>query len=334
MEYTHHPKRWFAGSIGFIAVIAMIAMSVGLGSATPSSSSATGAKNTVGHARPHATSPRKSASTPVLVTAFHQEFTNNTAGFCNDPSNPPCDGNGPAGDYGTIDRVSSGFSNGGFGNYAPSTPALHNNGAMAVVSGTGVVNQGHGCPSPGVEACTGPYSLFGTSPNQGDENVFPSNGFTVTSDVYLSPSTSTTTPVPSQVDVDISLNLSSTGEYGIDNVTTACFVPGGYAISFGNGSPGSCGVTPVVTADGWYRFVSVFSNVAGIAYLTSSVLSDPGFTQVATSGSQPVGGTPTLTSTYGGPGYFWLPTENISGLPLDNFALQLGQHPTGYTPTP
>jgi hypothetical protein len=62
------------------------------------------------------------------------------------------------------------------------------------------------------------------------------------------------------------------------------------------------------------------------------VYSEPSLTQVATSGPMPVGGTLSSITTWGGPGYFWLPTEDISGLPLANFALQLGQHPTGYTP--
>ena len=37
-------------------------------------------------------------------------------------------------------------------------------------------------------------------------------------------------------------------------------------------------------------------------------------------------------SNWGGPGYFWLPTEDFDGLPLANFAVQLGQHIRGHTP--
>ncbi len=37
-------------------------------------------------------------------------------------------------------------------------------------------------------------------------------------------------------------------------------------------------------------------------------------------------------SKWGGPGYFWLPTEDYSGLPLANFALQLGQVKDGHRP--
>jgi hypothetical protein len=53
---------------------------------------------------------------------------------------------------------------------------------------------------------------------------------------------------------------------------------------------------------------------------------------IATSGSIPVGSTPTSVSTWGGPGYFWLPSEDFSGLPLANFALQLGQEAAGHKP--
>jgi hypothetical protein len=87
------------------------------------------------------------------VTAFSQEFSTNTAYFCPSGSgNAPCDGNEPNGDYGTIDRVYGGCSNGSYGNYAPSTPALDtssNGHYMAIVSGDEDTNQAMGCPGPG-----------------------------------------------------------------------------------------------------------------------------------------------------------------------------------------
>lgn len=88
----------------------------------------------------------------------------------------------------------------------------------------------------------------------------------------------------------------------------------------------------MVTADGWYRFVFIFSNVGGDAYLNEKVLAEPSATVVATSGPPPVGGTATPITQWGGPGYFWLPTEDISGLPLANLALQLGQVANGHKP--
>ena len=279
------------------------------------------------HVARHGVSPQIS----YPVTGFSEEFQGNTNHFCPAGSgNAPCDGNPNNGDYGTIDSVLSGFNNGGYDNYAPETPSLYKN-RLAVVSGDEDGNQGAGCPQPAtVEWCTGPYALFGSGAGLGMENVFPTGGFAVTDDLYLSPSTAG--PVGSLVDDDVELNNNS-GTYGIDNIITACYESGGFVINFGHNSPGSCSGTPVITTDGWYRFVFDFSDTAGDAYLTESVYSEqPSLSQVATSGALPVGGTPASVSTWGGPGYFWLPTEDFSGLPLANFAVQIGQHPTGYTP--
>ncbi|HEY6278073.1 MAG TPA: hypothetical protein VIX86_17270 [Streptosporangiaceae bacterium] len=298
----------------------------------------------VHHARPRAAAAARagaSASASYPVTSFTQDFGDNTKYFCPAGSgNHPCDGNGPAGDYGTIDRVLSHFSNGGVGNYAPFTKALTED-WMALVSGTGDGNQGAGCPgttptsNPG-ENCTGPFALFGTGKAEGAENVFPTSGFTVTDDLYLSPTTGG--PAGSLVDDDVELNLPNSG-FGIDNVITACAEPVtvsgplGYVINFGHNSPGSCSGSPVITTDGWYRFVFVFSDQGGNAYLDEYVRSEPGAALVATSGPQPVGGgSPEPISQWGGPGYFWLPSLDMSGLPLANFALQLGTFANGHKP--
>jgi hypothetical protein len=270
------------------------------------------------------------------VTAFTQEFGTNTTPFCPAAAtlptgpNPPCDG--AANDFGTIDRVPSKFSNGGSGNYAPSTRALVG-GWMALVSGTTDVNQGKGCPGTGTEQCTGPYALFGTGAALGAENVFPAGGFTVTDDLYLSPTTAPITTAPvSVIDDDVSLN-DNTGNFRIDNTIAACPVSGGFAISFGNGSLSSCSGTPVITTDGWYRFVFVFSDSGGNAFLTESVRNENHPDHVITGSAGFVGGgAGTPISTWGGPLYFWLPNENISGLPLANFALQLGQVAAGHKP--
>lgn len=328
-------RRWLAGSVGAITIvgtaITLAAFSAGASASTLTPSHA------VSHARPHAVVQRNAAASPPAshpVTALTQEFGTNTTPFCPaaaTPPNAPCDG--AASDYGTIDRVHSRFSNGGSGNYAPSTKALVGN-WMALVSGSTDVNQGKGCPGTGPEQCTGPYALFGTGSALGAENVFPANGFTVTDDLYLSPTTVGTGTTPSSlVDDDVELN-NSAGTYGIDNVITACPVTGpAFAISFGNSSPGSCAGTAVITTDGWYRFVFEFTNNGGDAFLTESVRSEKHpYTVLATSTSLPVGGTATPVSNWGGPGYFWLPTENISGVPLANFALQLGQVTAGHMP--
>lgn len=349
----HRSRNWLLGAAG-AGTIAVTLLSATI-------STGASASPAVHHqARPHAVAAHRpgakqalrngAADTSNPVTAFSQQFTFNTSGFCTGAPNAPCDGNGGAGDYGTLDRVAGGFSNGGFGNYAPSTPALFKGstptGYFALTNGTGVGSQGAGCPgttatsNPG-EACTGPFALFGNAPNQGADNVFPANGFTVTSDLYLSPSTAG--PAGSLVDDDVELNASTsnptTGYYGIDNVITACAEPVtsgmGFVINFGHGSPGSCAGTPTITTDGWYRFVFVFSNVAGNVFLTENVVSEANpNVPVASSGlPQPlVSGSADDASNWGGPGYFWLPSQDFSGLPLANFALQLGQHKLGHTP--
>lgn len=277
-------------------------------------------------ARPQSSS-RDAARTPYPVTAYTQEFQSNTRGFCPPSSgNAPCDG--AEGDYGTIDRVPSRFSNGGAGNYATSTKALVGT-WMALTSGTQVINQGRGCPQSTTEYCSGPYALFGKGAAMGKENVFPKDAFTVTDDLYLSPSTAA--PDGALVDDDVGLN-NHAGAYGRDNVITACPESGGFVINFGNSSPGSCAGSSVVTTDGWYRFVFIFSDVGGDAYVTEKVISESTGKVVITSGGQPVGGTAEPISSWGGPGYFWLPTEDIGGVPLANVAVQLGQVPHGHKP--
>lgn len=342
----HRSRNWLLGAAGAGTVaVTLLSATISTGaSASPAVHHQVRAHAVAVH-RPRAAQALRNgtADTPNPVTAFSQQFTTNTSGFCTGAPNAPCDGNGAAGDYGTIDRVPSGYSNGGFGNYAPETTAAFK-GYFAVTDGTGVGNQGAGCPgttpttNPG-ESCTGPFALFGTGTAAGNENVFPTGGFTVTDDLYLSPSTAG--PAGSLVDDDVELNASTQGQfgyYGIDNIITACAEQGtsgmGFVINFGHGSPGSCSGSPVITTDGWYRFVFDFSNVAGNVFLTENVTTESATpTIVATSGPQQlVSGSADDISNWGGPGYFWLPSQDFDGLPLANFALQLGQHKLGHTP--
>lgn len=314
-----------AGATAAAALLAVGVSGVAAGAATGHSTAA-------GH-RPAAAATATAARYPVQELT--QEFATSTQPFCPAGSgNLPC--SGQAGDYGTIDRVLSGFSNGGYGNYAPDTKALTGD-SFAIVTGTGDGNQGAGCPgttataNPG-ENCTGPYALFGTGKAAGRENVFPKGGFTVTDDLYLSPTTAG--PAGSLVDDDVELN-NSAGGYGIDNVITACAedttsdTPG-FVINFGHASPGSCEGTPKITTDGWYRFVSVFADVHGIVDLAQSVHSEATGRVIASTGLKPLGGTPSGRSKWGGPGFLWLPTEDFAGLPLANLAVQLGNVPAGH----
>lgn len=324
---------WVLGSVGVLTAVGILLPTMIL-----NATSAAAAGHHALSSRPHAVAAGATTDTQSYPpVAFSQEFTTNTKYFCPAGSgNAPCDGN-PNGDYGTIDRVSGGFSNGGYGNYAPSTPALDSSGGyMAVVSGDADQNQGLDCPTPSGEYCTGPYALFGTGASKGVENKFPTGGFTVTADLYLSPSTAgsaATSDSDQLVDADVEVNLN-TGSYGADEIITACYqsADSGFAISFGNSSPGSCSGTSYVTTDGWYRYVWDFSDNAGYPSIAEYVYSEgSSLALVASSGPQEIeaGGSQTRVGHWGGPGYFWLPTEDFAGLPLANFDLQTGVHTKG-----
>jgi hypothetical protein len=330
---TLSARRWLAGSAGAVVVGALVMVPL---VSTGASASMTGTSHLrLGHARPERPRPlRRGATTTTSfpVTKQVQEFSTGTGDFCEGAS--PCNGDVAAGGAGTIDRVHSGFSNGGTGNYAPFTKA-YSGSWMAVITGTDVANQGLGCQNTTVEGCTGPYWLPGKGAALGVENVFPARGFTVSMDAYLSPSTAA--PVGSIFDNDVGLNTNS-GSYFSDDIVEACLVsPGTFALAFSNGSPGNCSGTTDVTTDGWYRYVWQFSNQGGDVYVTVSVYSDSGgadptLTRVFTTGPLPVSGTATPVSDVGGPAYWWAPTEQFYGMPVANFAIQLGQHVTGYTP--
>jgi hypothetical protein len=307
-----------AAAVAALSAVAVVAAA--LASAAPTSASP------LSH-RPHRIAANAGALSPGSVTSVDDQFTSGKGGFCVGAS-APCDGNAGAGDYGTIDgAVKSGFSNGGYGNYAPSTPAL-DGGKMALVTGTTAANQGLGCQTPGVEGCTGPYYL---PPNA--ETTFPANGFTVTSDVYLD-----VNAPQGEIDPDVGMS-TSTGAYGQDMIFAVCSEGGGagWTIVAGHNSPGDCpGGTPQVTSSGWYRFVWLFTNVGGEVFLTQRVLAENGLATVYDSGPQPVqfpgDSSQETTATAGGVNYYWLPTLDYEGVPFQNFAVQLGQHQDGHAP--
>jgi hypothetical protein len=282
--------------------------------------------------RPHVRAGSLTANTvtTVIPTVVQQFQTPNNSGWCVGAPNP-CDGNVNNGDYGTIDSgVASGFSNGGYGNYAPATSALFKS-KMALISGSSQANQSLGCQTPGTEGCTGPYYLPPAT-----ESVFPTNGFTVTDDIYLDPAA--TVGNAAEIDPDVAI-ADSSGGYGQDMIFAVCNQGGGtgYSVTFGHNSPGNCSGAPVITTAGWYRFVWLFTDVGGYGYLTQKVFaeSSPG-TPVADSRPQPIifgsdtGAEP--ISTLGGVSYVWFPTLQVEGMPMGNFAIQQGQHPTGHTP--
>lgn len=314
--------RILAGFTGPAALLAIAAMT-----ATGSPAGATA--GVVSHPRPAAAARAAAGAAAVPVTFVNDQFQGGNGGFCAVVTEP-CNGNAPAGDFGTIDGAIPGkFSNGGFGNYAPGTPALVNT-KMALISGTTQANQGLGCQTAGVEGCTGPY--YRALP---DQNTFPSSGFTVTDDVWLDPAAAPGTA--GEIDLDVALN-DSTGNFAQDNIFAVCNQGGGtgYSVTFGHNSPGNCSGSPVITTAGWYRFVWLFTNVGGKVFQTQRILAENGLATVADSGPQPVifpgDSSAEPTSKVGGIRYFWYPTLQVAGMPMGNFAIQVGQHGNGHTP--
>lgn len=265
------------------------------------------------------------------VKNWSNNYEKNTSGWCK--GGPvPCSGD--ENDYGTIDRVPSGFSN--YGNYGDFIKSFAG-GYHAVVSGTSSLAAG-GCPSAATEYCTGPYSLVNGT---GSDSVFPTGGVTVSSQIYLdttvvgpyfaSPGGSAVTP---EFDWDVALNDSS-GSYLQDFIATACFAQGssdGFSISFGYSSPGCSGTPATVTKSGWYDFKTIFSDQGGDGVVEWQVVQDSTKTVVATDMAPitgPGGTTPLPVTSLGGPSYIWFPTEDVQGLPLDNTSVELGVHTTG-----
>ena len=313
--------RILVGLTGPAALLAIAAM-------TATGSPADATAGVVSHPRPAAAVRAAVAATAVSPTFVSDQFQVTTGGFCA-VATEPCDGDAAAGNFGTIDAaIPGGFSNGGFGNYAPGTPALFKT-KMALISGTTQANQGLGCQTPGAEGCTGPY--YRALPNQ---DTFPSSGFTVTNDVYLDPAAAPGTA--GEIDLDVALN-DSTGNFAQDNIFAVCNHGGtGYSVTFGHNSPGDCSGSPAITTAGWYRFVWLFTNVGGKVFQTQRVIAENRLATVADSGPQPVifpgDSSVEPVGNVGGLRYFWYPTLQVAGMPMGNFAIQLGQHGTGHTP--
>lgn len=282
--------------------------------------------------RPHPVgSSSFSPATTSPVAPVNDQFQAGTGGWCS--VSDGCDGTS----WGTIDRVPSGFTDGGGGSYGQNVTAVTGS-YFAETTGTTDVNQGSGCPDPSVtESCTGPYYL----PGGGNDFQFPANGFTVTDDLYLDVNAAGT----GEIDADTALNSSSgtpfgAGGGGIDNTIAACSLGAGsgFQLSFGHGSPIGCSGSAAVTSSGWYRFVWIFSNVAGDVYLTEKVFTEGATpTLVASSGLLPIefgsDSSAEPITNVGGPAYTWLPTLQVAGmLPMANYAIQTGQHGKGHTP--
>jgi hypothetical protein len=268
--------------------------------------------STVAH-RPQV-SAKAATSTGSTLTPLVQEFSTSTSPFCPAGSgNVPCDG--AEGDYGTITRVKSGS------NHIPVLAAGEPD--YAETAGTQATSSG--CPSSASEYCDGPYALF----DGGGLATFPARGFTVTADLYLTPTE------PGDITADIGLN-NSDGAYGNDIFINFCPVKGGgLAVSAGTMESCDGATTAQITKAGWYRLVWDFTPDAGTVALNQSVTSETtGYAVWSGELDAPVtvNGVAATPANTGGPSYFWLPTENTNSLPLSNFAVQLGSHSGGSAP--
>lgn len=247
---------------------------------------------------------------------YHNSLRSNTKGWCNGVGSEPCDGNY----YGTIDIVKSSYTNGGGSNYAVSVPGPGGATKYARVTGGGPGFGGYqttptGCPVPGSENCTGPYTTWG---NPTAPDVFPTRtGFTTSIQIYLDTAWAAANP-GQVVDWDTALG-TSTGGFLSDfafNLCTTAAGGGGFDISFSTGAGGcSTGPTELVQS-GWYTFNEQFTSVGGSLVESGAVLS-PSNSSVFTDTDN----TGDAISGVGGPIYGWLPDEDVNGLPLANVSL-------------
>jgi len=293
----------------FFVVAAAVATVFGGGAAALAANTST--------VRPHvAASASASTLTPLV-----QEFSSNTSPFCPAGSgNVPCDGTGT--DYGTI--TSTAYGAGGI----PALAAGESH--YAETAGSNTISTG--CPATvaqenaaGDEYCTGPYALF----DGGGLTAFPASGFTVTADLYLTPSET------GDISADVGLN-NNDGAYGNDNIISFCPVTsGGLAVSTGGVDSCDGATTAQITKAGWYRLVWDFTPDAGAIALNENVTSEAtGYAvwQGELDAPVTVNGVTATPANTGGPSYFWIPVENVNSLPLSNFAVQLGSYPGGSAP--
>jgi hypothetical protein len=318
---NRHMKRWRAGRsiIGVLALTASAGIGV-IGLSTSASSAAT--LNHIAANAHHAGATHK----------WHNTLGRNTNGWCPvvNPPNAPCDG--ASGDYGTIGIYTPSDEDASWGGYGAGATLTGQRKYARTTGGTddsgnGGVPSPTGCTVQGGENCSGPYELWGPR-NLGNDTVFPSSGFTTSIKMYVDAGWGDAN-TGNVVDWDTGLE-TSTGAYEEDFVTDLCSTPSGWEVSWENGS-GGCGATAgspnpeYLNTSGWYTLQMNFTNNAGIIDVTYSVLSD-GSTGQTNPGTQVwsyTENTGISTASSGGPQYGWLPTEDVSGLPLAQVALTL-----------
>lgn len=262
-----------------------------------------------------------SASAWAAGPSYFQGFETDTSGWCD-----PTDCNGV--DYGTLDRVPSGYSNGGYADGIAS--AAGNYHARA-----GINDGDTACnPGTGTSQCWGPYTDFGLG--FGDAE-FPEPGYVTQHDFYLDTVFAASHP-DYRVDVESAINNTS-GSFlqGFDfNVGTT---PSGWTPSPGfvvnastnatrsgaypenpcpspSSAPNSCRTPVTITTSGWYTFRHTFRDNGGALEIEFQILDSLGSTVADwTITSQ------NLASSAGGPAWGWLVNQEIDELAIDNTLL-------------
>ena len=306
-------KKWRVGRSAMGMLALTVSVGVGVVGLSATASSAATSKG------------RVAASANHVVRGGHthswkNKLNNNILGWCPavTPPNSPCDG--LSGDYGTIGIYSHTRTDASWGGYAAGVTLSRQSKYARITGGQdGGVPSATGCTVQGDEDCSGPFVLWGPK-NEGKDVVFPANGFTTTVEVYLDATWGDANP-GNVVDWDTGLQ-TNTAAYEDDLVIDLCSSATGWEVSWENGS-GSCGASPgtpnpeYLTTSGWYTLKMDFTSIGGDVNVAYSVLSNG---STVWSYSQNTG---IATSSSGGPLYGWLPTEDVSGLPLADLHLSL-----------
>jgi hypothetical protein len=257
---------------------------------------------------------------------FSQGFESDTSGWCDEPASP-CDGVST----GTINRVPSGYTNGGgyADGVASAAGAFH--ARLRTPSGSGCM------PGMPGSQCNGPYSDMGLGFTDAQ---FPQPGYVTQLDVYLDTGFAAAHH-DYRYDLESAINNTS-GSYlqGFDfnagttlaTATTPGFVIGASTNADRSGAfpenpcpapftppANSCRAPVTITTPGWYTFRHTFRDVSGALTVRLQILNSTGATVP--------GADWTITSEHpvseaGGPTLLWFPNQEINDLAIDNTLLR------------
>ena len=263
------------------------------------------------------------AKAAPAIKNYSNKLSGNTNGWCTFAEG--C--NGAYNSYGTIDNVKASYSNnGGYGAHAPAPVGQAKYARVSGAPGLGfddtpltpaTTESVTGCSRPGGEYCAGPYVVYGT----GSYAVFPSTGFSTSIKIYID--TAWAAANQGQVfDSDVSLN-NNTGGYLVDNLYNLCSTATGWAVSVSQNAGGCTSGPTTLTTSGWYTFEEDFTPLNGDVYVTYTVLNASGGSVFNASHpvENPNTGLPLAIAATGGPNYYWIPDEDVLGLPVADISL-------------